>query len=106
MSTTTSIPHPEAGTDTRAPVVFLRWVAVTFVLIAALNIGLSLRFGPIRGDLARVASRLEGSPLAAELAAARLRLFSAGQLAARLDDPIAALDPVSQALLLEFVNSI
>lgn len=47
------------------------------------------------GDLARVASRLEGSPLAAELAAARLRLFSAGQLAARLDDPIAALDPVS-----------
>jgi hypothetical protein len=46
------------------------------------------------GDLARVASRLDGSPLAAELAAARLRLLSAGQLAARLDDPIAALDPV------------
>jgi predicted ATPase len=45
-------------------------------------------------DLARVASRLEGSPLAAELAAARLRLLSAGQLAARLTDPIAALDPV------------
>ena len=36
---------------------------------------------------------LEGSPLAIELAAARLRLLSAGQLAARLDDPIAALDP-------------
>ncbi|MEU4239355.1 adenylate/guanylate cyclase domain-containing protein [Actinoplanes sp. NPDC026619] len=46
-------------------------------------------------DLAWVASRLEGSPLAAELAAGRLRLFTAGQLAARLDDPIAALDPVS-----------
>ncbi|GIM95986.1 adenylate/guanylate cyclase domain-containing protein [Paractinoplanes toevensis] len=46
-------------------------------------------------DLARVASRLEGSPLAAELAAGRLRMFTAGQLAARLDDPIAALDPVS-----------
>jgi hypothetical protein len=54
VSTTTSIPHPDAGADTRAPVTFLRWVAVTFVLIAALNIGLSLRFGPIRGDLARV----------------------------------------------------
>ena len=46
------------------------------------------------GDLARVAARLDGSPLAAELAATRLRLLSAGQLAARLDDPIAALDPV------------
>ncbi|GAA2654400.1 adenylate/guanylate cyclase domain-containing protein [Paractinoplanes durhamensis] len=46
-------------------------------------------------DLSRVASKLEGSPLAAELAASRMRLFTAGQLAARLDDPIAALDPVS-----------
>ncbi|HET6529400.1 MAG TPA: adenylate/guanylate cyclase domain-containing protein [Actinoplanes sp.] len=43
-------------------------------------------------DLARVASRLDGSPLAAELAAARLRVLSAGQLAARLDDPLTALD--------------
>ncbi len=48
-------------------------------------------------DLARVAALLEGSPLAAELAANRLRLFSAAQLAARLDDPIAALDPVGGA---------
>lgn len=44
-------------------------------------------------DLARVASRLEGSPLAIELAAARLRLLSGGQLAGRLDDPLTALDP-------------
>jgi predicted ATPase/class 3 adenylate cyclase len=53
------------------------------------------RPGPVEDtiDLARVAARLEGSPLAAELAAARLRLFTAGQLLARLDDPIAALDP-------------
>jgi predicted ATPase/class 3 adenylate cyclase len=43
-------------------------------------------------DLARLASRLEGSPLAAELAAARLRVLSAAQLAARLDDPLTALD--------------
>ena len=43
-------------------------------------------------ELARVASKLEGVPLAIELAADRLRLLSAAQLAARLDDPIAALD--------------
>jgi predicted ATPase len=43
-------------------------------------------------DLARVASKLDGSPLAIELAAARLRLLTGGQLAGRLDDPIAALD--------------
>jgi predicted ATPase/class 3 adenylate cyclase len=44
------------------------------------------------GGLARVASRLEGLPLAIELAAERLRLLSASQLASRLDDPLAALD--------------
>jgi hypothetical protein len=44
------------------------------------------------GDLARVASGLDGSPLAIELAAARLRLLTAAQLAARLDDPARALD--------------
>jgi len=44
------------------------------------------------GDLARIAAKLDGAPLAIELAADRLRLLSAAQLAARLDDPIAALD--------------
>ncbi|NMO50245.1 adenylate/guanylate cyclase domain-containing protein [Actinoplanes sp. TBRC 11911] len=48
-------------------------------------------------DLDEVAKRLEGSPLAVELAAARLRLFTAGQLATRLDDPIQALDPATHA---------
>ncbi len=43
-------------------------------------------------DLARIVSRLDGAPLAIELAADRLRLLSAAQLAVRLDDPIAALD--------------
>jgi predicted ATPase/class 3 adenylate cyclase len=42
--------------------------------------------------LLRVAERLEGLPLALELAAARLRLFSAGQLADRLDDLLGTLD--------------
>jgi predicted ATPase/class 3 adenylate cyclase len=42
--------------------------------------------------LAQVASRLEGLPLAIELAAARLRLLSPAQLVSRLDDPLAALD--------------
>ncbi|MEV4707565.1 adenylate/guanylate cyclase domain-containing protein [Actinoplanes sp. NPDC049316] len=43
-------------------------------------------------DLGRVASKLDGHPLAIELAADRLRLLSAAQLAGRLDDPISALD--------------
>jgi predicted ATPase/class 3 adenylate cyclase len=42
--------------------------------------------------LRRVAERLEGLPLALELAAARLRLFSAAQLADRLDDLLGTLD--------------
>lgn len=42
--------------------------------------------------LLRVAQRLDGLPLALELAAARLRVFSAGQLANRLDDLLGTLD--------------
>ncbi|MFC3380832.1 adenylate/guanylate cyclase domain-containing protein [Couchioplanes azureus] len=48
-------------------------------------------------DLGRVASKLDGHPLAVELAADRLRLVSADQLAERLDDPVAALDPGREA---------
>ena len=42
--------------------------------------------------LLRVAQRLNGLPLALEFAAARLRLFSAAQLADRLDDLLGTLD--------------
>jgi hypothetical protein len=54
VSTTIPLPPPEAGTEYKAPATFLRWVLVTFVLVAALNIGVSLRFGAIKGDLTRV----------------------------------------------------
>jgi predicted ATPase/class 3 adenylate cyclase len=43
-------------------------------------------------QLARVATALDGLPLALELAAARLRILSAGQLATRLDDLLGTLD--------------
>lgn len=53
------------------------------------------RIGPAddRPELSGLAARLEGSPLAIELAAARLRLLSASQLVVRLSDPLTALDP-------------
>ncbi|WP_353850590.1 adenylate/guanylate cyclase domain-containing protein [Solwaraspora sp. WMMA2056] len=44
------------------------------------------------GQLHRVASRLDGLPLAIELAAARLRVLSVGQLVDRLDDVLGVLD--------------
>ncbi|WBB74308.1 adenylate/guanylate cyclase domain-containing protein [Micromonospora sp. WMMD1128] len=45
-----------------------------------------------QADLHRVVRRLDGLPLAIELAAARMRVLSAGQLAERLDDMMGTLD--------------
>jgi predicted ATPase/class 3 adenylate cyclase len=43
-------------------------------------------------DFGRIATALDGLPLALELAAARLRILSAAQLAARIDDVLGTLD--------------
>jgi len=47
--------------------------------------------------LRQIAERLDGLPLALELAAARLRVLSATELAARLDDPLATPSTVDDA---------
>jgi predicted ATPase len=62
-------------------------------LIAARGGRLETETAGEAAELARVASKLDGLPLAIELAAVRLRMLSAAQLAGRLEDPLAALDP-------------
>ncbi|MEP6501846.1 MAG: hypothetical protein ABJD97_00830 [Betaproteobacteria bacterium] len=54
MSTTSSFAQPDPGADRRPPIAFIRWVAAVFVLLAGVNIALSLHFGAIVGDLARI----------------------------------------------------
>lgn len=49
----------DAGPAGRSPVTFLLWVGATFAVIAAINIALSLRFGAIGGDLARLGAFAE-----------------------------------------------
>ena len=49
------------------------------------------------GDLTRVATALDGLPLALELAAARLRILTADQLAERIDDVLGTLDAGDRA---------
>ena len=44
----------DTGPAARSAVTFLRWIGGTFAVLAALNVGLSLRFGAIGGDLARL----------------------------------------------------
>ena len=44
----------DAGPASHSAVTFLCWIGATFALLAAVNIGLSLRFGAIGGDLARL----------------------------------------------------
>jgi hypothetical protein len=44
----------DAGPAARSAVTFLRWIGATFAVFAAINIGLSLHFGAIGGDLARL----------------------------------------------------
>ena len=59
MSTTTPPVHSASLATTGPAGVFIRWVGATFLLFATLNIGLSLRAGPIVGDLARVSGFAE-----------------------------------------------
>jgi len=54
MTDTEPIARADTRPAARSAITFLRWVGGTFAVLAALNLGLSLRFGPIGGDLARL----------------------------------------------------
>ncbi len=77
-----STPPPDAGLDALP-----RFEAARLFLERATTLcpGLELSAADA-GDVARICARLEGIPLAIELAAARTRLLAMGEIAERLDD--------------------
>lgn len=67
--------------------------AVALLVDRAGRLGWSLDARGTTEDLARIARRLEGIPLALELAAARVAILGAASLRARLDEDFSALAP-------------
>jgi predicted ATPase/DNA-binding SARP family transcriptional activator len=80
------------GDSTPAPSRLAEFDAVRFFEQRAQLVLPSFRLGEDNADAVyHICRRLDGLPLAIELAAARLRILSAGQLAERLDDIFAVL---------------
>ncbi|HEX2280815.1 MAG TPA: BTAD domain-containing putative transcriptional regulator, partial [Thermomicrobiales bacterium] len=79
-----SLPDPQMTGDPRD---LLRYEAVQLFIDRATSIspGFSLTYENA-GDVAQICNRLDGIPLAIELAAARARALSAGQIVERLSD--------------------
>ena len=91
-----SLPDPGAGHD---PEKILDYGAVRlFVERAASSGGFALT-GENAGAVARICQRLDGVPLAIELAAARTRVLSPAQISSRLDDRFLLLTGGSRVVL-------
>jgi non-specific serine/threonine protein kinase len=90
-----TLPTPDEVTSGRISHV----ESVALLVDRARAIDPAFRVGPSNAHLvARLVNRLDGIPLAIELAAARLRVLSVGQLVERLDDRFAVLSTGARTL--------
>ena len=94
-----SLALPDADAEHLPPNRLLHYDAISLFVQRAVTISPQWEFAANASAVARICTRLDGLALAIELAAARLRVLSAEQIASRLDDRFELLTDGSRTAL-------